>query len=545
MASPITVASVIDLPMVKRGVPEVIAGGDHLANGVRWVHAGEAPYIGALLKGGELLLTGGRSLGPAARHEEYLVDSLSERGAAGLVIELGSRFVRPPKALSAYAERKGLPVIVLHREVPFIEITETVNRAIIDHEAALALQRSEVHAEAARLLIDGAGVAELLEYLTNRIGNPTILEMASGGVAFQKTFRANDRTVTAAWDTFARGLPQPPDIETYTIVSERRGEWGRLVALAVDQPLGEADREAVAAVGQLLAVELMRGREPATFAQQRRNDFLADLLSGDFDTAEAAVRAMELGFRQPVSGLVPVVVVQPEGGLREGLPAAATLREPPWDLIWRDVRDGLAGNSTQVLIGHHRYGERVLVVLGLHTPEERPQVADRLAELIGRGIRTRSGDLEPPVVCVGPCTHSWDALRTALQATVDAATPTARSHRRPWHDVTVPHIDRLIWSVRDRRELLQFAHARLGPLLERDRQRKSKMLPTLEAVCRHGGRKADAARELHIERQSLYTRLERIEELVGADLSDSDTLASMQLALRILQVLGDPERAAG
>jgi purine catabolism regulator len=544
MSSPITVTDVLELPTVKRGVPEVVAGADQLGNAVRWVHAGEAPYIGALLKGGELLLTGGRSIGPAARHEEYLVDSLAERGAAGLVLELGSRFRARPKVLSACAERKGLPVIVLHREVPFIEITETVNREIIDREAALALQRSEVHAEAAALLIDGAGVGELLEYLTARIRNPTILEMASGGVAFQLTHRASDREVTAAWDTYARGLPSPPASETYTIVSDRRGEWGRLVALAVDSPLSDADREAVTAVGQLLAVELMRGREPATFAQQRRSEFLAELLGGDFDTAEAAVRASELGFQQPVSGLLPVVVVPRAAPAGDGLPPAATMREPPWDLIWRDVRDGLAGGSTQVLIGHHRYGERVLLVLGLHAPEERPQVAERLAQLIARGVRTRAGELEPPVVCVGPCTHSWDALRTALQTTIDAATPTAHSLSRAWHDVTVAHIDRLIWSLRDRRELVQFAHTRLAPLLERDRQRKSKMLPTLEALCRHAGRKADAARELHIERQSLYTRLERIEELVGADLSDPDTLAGMQLALRILHVLEDPERPA-
>jgi purine catabolism regulator len=538
MSPSITVANVLDLPTVTRGVPEVVAGREHLDNAVRWVHAGEAPYIGALLKGGELLLTGGRSIGPSPKHEEHLVDSLAERGAAGLVIELGSRFAGVPKVLSDHADRKGLPVIVLHREVPFVEITETVNREIIDREAALALHASEVHAEVTRLLIDGAGVAEVLAYLTARIRNPAILEMASGGVAFQLTHRASDREVTAAWDSFARQLPSPPDSETYTIASDRRGEWGRLVALAVDSPLGDADREAVAAVGQLLAVELMRGREPASFAQQRRSEFLGDLLSGAVDTAEAAMRASELGFQQPVSGLMPVVVVPP-ADVVGGATAAATMREPPWDLVWRDVRDGLAGGSTQVLIGHHRYGERVLIVLGLQATEDRAAVADRLAELIRRGVRTRANDLAPPVICVGPSTHSWDALRSALQVTIEAATPTAHSQARAWHDVTVPHVDRLIWSLRDRRELLQFAHARLSPLLERDRDRKSKMLPTLEAFCRNGGRKADAARQLHIERQSLYTRLERMEALLDVDLSDPDTLSSLQLSLRILEVLGE------
>ncbi|HEY4094799.1 MAG TPA: PucR family transcriptional regulator [Baekduia sp.] len=536
MSSAVTVAKVLELPTVKRGVPEVVAGAASLDNPVRWVHAGEAPYIGALLQGGELLLTGGRSIGPAPRQEEHLVDSLVERGASGLVIELGSRFQSVPKVLAASADRQGLPVIVLHREVPFIAITESVNREIIDREAALALTAADVHARATQLLIDGAGVGDLLALLTARIENPTILEMASGGIAFQMTHRAGDREVTAAWDTFARQLPAATDSETYTIVSDRRGEWGRLVALAVDSPLDDADRLAVQSVGRLLAVELMRGREPATFAERRRSDFLADLLSGDVDTAEAAVRASELGFKQPVSGLMPVVVVPRASD--DALAQPASMREPPWDLVWRDVRSGLGGGATQVLVGHHRYGERVLIVVGLHATEERHAVAERLARLVTHSIHSRLPDEAPRVICVGPSTHSWDALRTALQVTIDAATPTAYSQPRPWHDVTVPHIDRLIWSLRDRSELLQFATARLEPLLQRDRQRKTRMLPTLEALCRHAGRKADAARDLHIERQSLYTRLARIEELIDADLSDPDTLSSIQLSLRILQVLG-------
>ena len=56
----ITVARALDLPALRawpaRGGD---AGGDLLDRPVRWVHAGEAPNIAALLKGGELLLTTG------------------------------------------------------------------------------------------------------------------------------------------------------------------------------------------------------------------------------------------------------------------------------------------------------------------------------------------------------------------------------------------------------------------------------------------------------------------------------------------------------
>jgi len=530
----LTVADVLELPEVRRGVPEVVAGGGRLGSRVRWVHAGEAPYIGALLKGGELLLTGGHNIGRKPRDEEHLVEGLAERGAAGLVIELGGRFEEVPTALAGCAEQHGLPVIVLHRSAPFIAITERANREIVDSQGALARDVAALQARATELLIEGAGVADLLALLVARIENPAALEMASGGIAFQRTHRAGDQEVSAACGLVARRLPAAPDCETYTIASEQRGEWGRLVAIAVDSPLDEADRAAVRAIGELVAVELLRGREPTAFAEQRRGDFLADLLDGKLDPAAAAARAAAVGFEQPVDVVVPVAVAP---GADLGRPTPTPLREPPWDLVWRDAQLALKGEGAQVLVSHQRHGERVLMLIGLQRAGQREAMAERLGGLIADGARRRLPEAPAPVVCVGAGVHSWDALREGLAKTIEAAVPATLQPPRPWHDITLPSVDRLVWSLRDRDELEAFARARLRPVVEHDRLRKTKMLDTLRAFCHNAGRKADAARELFIERQSLYPRLARIERLLDADLSDPDVLCGLHLALRIFEML--------
>jgi purine catabolism regulator len=56
-------------------------------------------------------------------------------------------------------------------------------------------------------------------------------------------------------------------------------------------------------------------------------------------------------------------------------------------------------------------------------------------------------------------------------------------------------------------------------------------LPTLEALLANGGAKAETARTLHLNRQALYHRLTRIEQLLGADLSDADQLLTLHVAL--------------
>jgi purine catabolism regulator len=94
-------------------------------------------------------------------------------------------------------------------------------------------------------------------------------------------------------------------------------------------------------------------------------------------------------------------------------------------------------------------------------------------------------------------------------------------------------------DVRDAPALAAFAEHRLARLRDYDARHRGELVKTLEAFCALGGRKTDTARALHLERQSLYKRLTRIEALLGAELSDEDTLLGLHLALRARQVLDE------
>lgn len=85
----ITVQRALELPGLRSGLPEVVAGADRLGRTVRWVHAGEVPNIASLLKGGELLLTTGLGLGTRPAEQRAFVRRLADRGIAAVVVELG------------------------------------------------------------------------------------------------------------------------------------------------------------------------------------------------------------------------------------------------------------------------------------------------------------------------------------------------------------------------------------------------------------------------------------------------------------------------
>jgi purine catabolism regulator len=130
---PLTLREVLDLDVVRRGAPHVVAGAARLDVPVRWVHAIELTDVGRLLRGGELVLSTGIALPESPAELAGYVASLAHVGVAGLAVELGRRYTRAlPAALVRAAEERAVPLVELRREVAFIEITEAVHARIID-----------------------------------------------------------------------------------------------------------------------------------------------------------------------------------------------------------------------------------------------------------------------------------------------------------------------------------------------------------------------------------------------------------------------------
>lgn len=128
-----TLRDVLALPAVLAGRPVVRAGEAGLDATVRWVHVAEISDIAGLLEGGELILTTGIALPRSGESLRRYVEGLVSVGVCGVVVELGRRYREAlPAALVAAAGAAGLPLIELHRETPFVAVTQAVHTAILD-----------------------------------------------------------------------------------------------------------------------------------------------------------------------------------------------------------------------------------------------------------------------------------------------------------------------------------------------------------------------------------------------------------------------------
>jgi purine catabolism regulator len=126
----------------------------------------------------------------------------------------------------------------------------------------------------------------------------------------------------------------------------------------------------------------------------------------------------------------------------------------------------------------------------------------------------------------------WVAAGAGLRHAAETAAAAQGLPDRPWYDARRLDIDLLLWRLRDHPDLAAFVDRAIGPLLAHDAAARPPLLPTLEMYLAHTGRKAETARELHLNRQTLYNRLARIAELLGTDLDDPQTVLALSLALR-------------
>ena len=530
----ITVRAALALDAVRRGLPEVVASEGHLDRPVRWVHAGEVPNMASLLKGGELLLTTGMGVQGGEAEQRRFIAELADRNVSALAIELGTIFDSVPDALVDEAEARGLPLVVLHREVPFVEITEAVHREIVNRQFVVMRRSDELHRRFTELVLAGAGIPEVLTALAGAIANPVVLERAGQGVLYHATHHSSSSAVLSAWDAVGQGLATAPPTFAVEVPTTGRELWGRLAAIAVDSPLDEFDGVAVERAVELIALALLRNRQEEVLAVRERGNFLGELLAGELDESEAASRADSLGFDRRTPFLLPMAVVRAP----RLAGSAAGSDESSWAMVWRDVRRELAAVGTPVIVGTRPAEGDILLVLGLDDPDRRTEVAERTAGLIHAAAERQLRARDAAVICVGGEDRSWTAAAEGLRDTLGATAAAAAAPPRRWHDATRADLHHLLWELRGSEALKAFVERRLAPLVEHDSRRKSKLLSTLEAYCAHGGRKAETARALHLERQSLYHRLDRIETLLGEDLSDEDTVLALHFALRARSYVG-------
>lgn len=531
----VTVADVLELDALRRGLPEVVAGKVALERQVRWVHVLDVQDPSDLLRGGELVLSTGFGAGREPKGQQQFVEALAKEGASGLVIELGWTFDKAlPRTLLDAADACQLPVIALHRQLRFVEVTEAIHSVLLDRQLSMLRRADELQDRFIEIVLGGEGATSVLADLSRLIGNPVVLEDHAQRLVELALHESGREQVLTAWEQHHRAEDRQDRTDADSAVAEvpvRGRAWGRLIALAVDGPITEPDRLAVDRAAIAVALDLLSEQSGPRLRARARGGLIAGLAHGRLEERDAARWAASLGFPRRHGALLPAAAVWRSEKWAE----RAETEQDAWDAVV-DALPRTTQSSRAVIAG--TYGDGVLLALDLGQGVERPNGVLERAAVELRAMLERAGVPDDELVlALGRPADSWSALGASLDRVVRAAAAARTSAPRPWHDARRGSIVDLLFGLRTSVEMVTFVREQLGPLLDERDARASELLRTLEIYLEKGGRKAEAARALHLERQSLYGRLERIEKTLEAPLDDPDMLLGLHLAVRALRLM--------
>lgn len=498
---------------------QVTAGASGMGRQVTWVATLRATLPAfAELRGGELALLSVEAA--QALDSRLTLAVLVRRLAHAPVPVAGVVALGPLTAEDAAAAEEGrLPLLQLPAETDLREVEREITRLVSDYEAQFERRSAQLYDLLTQRSISGQGLPGLLDALAERTGQSLACYAPNGELRSQRS-KGSARIALQALKPSLKGettlLNQQIWVEPIGPSDYPTG----YLALA-GGGLDDWDREAALRGAAALALELAKEQAVQAAEERLRGDFLSNILAGPpGDLAAAIQRGQELGYNLSLPHMAVLV------NLEDGSPAALSriVSGVQNELTRRGINAPVSRRDSSILT--------MLPVSGSARPRDLvEQLRERLA-----------ADYPGIAVAIGgqvAALAEWRrTLEEAEQALILGRQLFGTERVLAFSDLGVY---RLLVRLRETPELWTFYRETLSKLAEYDTRQGAELLKTLEAYFAHLGNLRATSEALHVHRNTLLYRLERIKEISGMDLDNSEEHFALWLALRAHRVLATLE----
>lgn len=256
-------------------------------------------------------------------------------------------------------------------------------------------------------------------------------------------------------------------------------------------------------VAPAFAFELGKLRKEQTDTRRTASeDFLA-ILSGTLSEGDALRRSLQYGHDLSLSHAIATV-----------LPGDPSLSIEEWmnqhsDMITPEIWAGSDKDGLHIIMTDYECTE----------------------DGINRFLQRLNG-VQPVCVGIGRVGIGIEHLIRSRHDAVQAARASMHLHQRYFFYDRLG-VMRLLSPLQELNVLEPFSHEILDNLLNADAHHSESLLVTLNAWFEVNGNMTEAARRLHVHRNTLIYRLNRIQDVLGYSLDDADARLSLHLAIKI------------
>lgn len=520
---------------------KLLGGSSGVERIIQWVDTMEIPEIAPWLKKNELLITTGYAIKNEAGALMELLRDLHRAQAAGIAIK--TRFLGSISSEAiALADTLQIPLIEIPSNVPFIDITHPLMKALVDEHNQRLEFSEQLNVKFLELELNIGGFREISQMLSNLIRQPVLITSADFTVLAWEPYgisppiglfietEGNKRLSPAIAEKIGaqNSLQQIIEFDDIPLLFRcarvKKQTCGYLVILCREGQLDEMQQIAVNHAATSLALEFAKQQVLENHIQMMDSNLLIDLLSGNIHSAEEADdRAQTLHWPIPPVRVAVADIDQFETVSRRMDEAdIQQLKERIRSLIRQELSfHGIAAtvisksDSFTCLMGN---GYEKKVLTGAFQALQEHIIASL-------GLSMTIGISEPR-----------NAYLLLPECYAEARDAICISRRLPYVGAVVAiadaHLERVFLQTADAPYVRRFVEETLGALEEYDRCNHTALLQTLEALIRSGGSRKETAEALFLHRNTLSNRIQKLEQITGCNLSDSDSRFRLELALK-------------
>ncbi|TCZ76511.1 PucR family transcriptional regulator [Paenibacillus albiflavus] len=524
----LTIKDILKRPLFRDA--EVLASETALKRVVRWVHIIEVSQVGHLLNGKELILSTGIGWNDDPELSVAFLQQLIDCGAAGLCIEL-IYTKQPLQEMKELAIRENFPLILFHKEVRYIDITQDLHTIFINRHHQMVSDLESLSARFNQLLLSGQGITSLLELLQEATHAQVALFPLEREAEYVPPLPKNK--AEALYHNWLANK------HSTTLEVKRRTAHRPILALDhlfadliiySDKELSEFDILALDRCSTAVAQEIMR----TSYMEEKRR-FKEDLWIIDWLTGQHSFKEVR-DYIHSINSTIKlnkgvVCLFEPEQKHYDDQAFESTYIQKT--MIARSVieKQGFFLLSTL-------FNKQIVYIL--LDQFNRTTKMDTILELIHRlqkGEENQKLRLFSHRIGVG----KEIADLAQIQKSYESAQETILIQKdigplkKPFYSEL--HVHRIISSLKKTGGLTSFIEEYIGPVIQYDLGKNSQLLRTLKVYLLMSCSKQDTAKELFIVRQTLYHRLDKIASLLGEDFVQHEKRLAIELALHAYEYL--------
>lgn len=549
---PVTVEQILELDLLKDA--RLLAGGSGLDHKVTSVTVGEVPDIAEWLSGGELVLSTLFAVKGDLDLQREFCRRVMMADAAGLFVKT-TRFVESlPADIIELANKRRFPIVEVPQSLRWTRLMQEATELIINRQASLLEQSQSIHRSLLRIVIQGGGWQDLTDEASRLLDRPVVvldtslqvlaasreLPLTSADLETGlKRPEARDRFTGAAtgqgqkpFRLAADGLPA---LFALPIVSSHR-RLGYVCAFTDAEELKANEVLILEHCATIAALEMAQDRVRFETEVRLKGDFVDSVISGAVSTGDSlSRRGAFLGCDLSQGATVLLLGVDEFDGLvlRKRMDEAELNRRI--EQFFTQCSRHLASNEPSSLASL-KSGSVVVFVCG-NTAHDATALK-RLVTALQNVGRTAS-DLSVSAGISG-FTPELSQMGRAYQEALVALKVARKLHgvgsRLHFAEVGTYRLLLDAWE-RDPEEIRILYEDTIGAVDRYDVANNTQLTETLVVFFRNNENLTQTAADLHAHRHTIRYRLEKIGEISGLNVFETEHKERLGLGLKARSLL--------